>query len=133
MRATVGKAFKFEAAHVIPWHKNPDGSPGKCSNLHGHSYSGMAYLRGEVDERGWLKDFHLMAADMKFIDGFDHTFLNSRGRFCTVPGSPTYWPTTEHVAAAILTALQHRDERYVRVVLRETGSSEVVVESGDLE
>lgn len=130
MRATIGKAFKFEAAHQIPWHTNPDGSPGKCSQLHGHSYHGMVYLNGVVDDLGWVKDFHLMAKDMEFINDFDHQFLNYMKPF--QDGKPTFWATTEHVAMWILIRLRAKDYRYVRVKIAETDTTEVIVEAEDL-
>ena len=39
----IGKLFKFEAAHRLPNH------PGKCKNLHGHSYKLEVVVNGEVN------------------------------------------------------------------------------------
>lgn len=133
MFATIGKRFTFEAAHQIPWHKNPDGTPGKCANLHGHSYHGIAYLRGAVDAQGWVKDFHEMGRDLKNVeDLYDHSFLNERPPFNGLVQDRPFWPTTEHVAEHVLVELLSLDDRYIRVVITETDSSEVIVEVGDL-
>ena len=145
MMATIGKRFSFEAAHKIPWHTSPDGSPGKCSRLHGHSYRGMAYLRGEIDEKGWVKDFYEMGVDLKSLEGaFDHQYLNERAPFdravelsegrnwTSLDSGETFWPTTEHVAAYFLWYLRSQDSRYCKVVIQETDTSEVVVTAEDL-
>jgi len=57
---------------VLPWH------PGKCRNLHGHTYRLEVSVEGPVDTHGVVADF----ADIdtlvtrEIIDRFDHTYLN---------------------------------------------------------
>lgn len=60
---------KFDAAHFLPSH------PGKCKNLHGHTWLVEVWAEGEVDpETGMVVDF----GDMKtVIDFLDHTALNA--------------------------------------------------------
>ena len=48
------KEFRFESAHRLP--NVP--ADHKCSRLHGHSFKGLIYVEGEIDERaGWIMDY----------------------------------------------------------------------------
>ena len=51
----IRKTFRFEAAHVLPFH------PGKCARMHGHSYVLEVAVRGPLQEsgpaRGMILDF----------------------------------------------------------------------------
>jgi len=64
----------FEASHMIPGH------PGKCRNLHGHSYRVEAFAAGDkLDHNGILEgaDFTLLRKILQeTINRFDHTHLN---------------------------------------------------------
>jgi 6-pyruvoyltetrahydropterin/6-carboxytetrahydropterin synthase len=69
----VRRSFDFEAAHFLPEH------PGKCRDLHGHSYRLIVTVDRPVDpESGLAIDF----ADLKkivresVIDRVDHKCLN---------------------------------------------------------
>ena len=69
----IGKLFKFEAAHRLP---NP---PGKCKNLHGHSYKLEVVVNGEVNFfSGMVIDFDIITGLVNriIIDNVDHQFLN---------------------------------------------------------
>ncbi|MFC4242647.1 6-carboxytetrahydropterin synthase QueD [Gryllotalpicola reticulitermitis] len=69
---TVSQEFEFHAAHLLPWH------PGKCANLHGHSYRVQVDVEGALDERGIVVDFDELAAMVwgEVIEPLDHTLLN---------------------------------------------------------
>ncbi len=64
--------FTFEAAHRLSWH------PGKCRNLHGHSYRLDVTVAGPLDGNGVVIDFdHLRAiVDRAVIEPWDHSDLN---------------------------------------------------------
>ena len=66
------KEYGFEAAHFIYNH------PGKCRNLHGHSYKLFVSLEGQVNpETGMIIDFDdLSKVVQKVIQQLDHRFLN---------------------------------------------------------
>lgn len=70
------KQFRFEAAHVLPYH------PGKCSRLHGHSYRLEVFvegpLHGEGPAAGMVMDFDEVARVVRehVIDQLDHRSLN---------------------------------------------------------
>lgn len=64
----------FDASHLIPGH------PGKCRNLHGHSYKVEVFITGnELDQNGILKnsDFIELKIELKtVVDKYDHKHLN---------------------------------------------------------
>ena len=67
------KEYGFEAAHFI---YNP---PGKCRNLHGHSYKLFVSLEGTVNpETGMIIDFDDLSkvVNEKITQRLDHRFLN---------------------------------------------------------
>lgn len=75
----IGKEYKFEAAHLLEFHK------GKCRNLHGHSYRVEVELEGNQQilpnssSEGMVLDFAVLDKMMKpIIDRLDHQFLNDQ-------------------------------------------------------
>jgi 6-pyruvoyltetrahydropterin/6-carboxytetrahydropterin synthase len=67
------KEYGFEAAHFIYNH------PGKCRNLHGHSYKLFVNLEGAVNtETGMIIDFDDLSkvVNERVIKKLDHHFLN---------------------------------------------------------
>ena len=64
--------FTFEAAHHLSWH------PGKCRNLHGHSYRLDVTVSGPLDPNGVVIDFDNLRAIVNrvVIDPWDHSDLN---------------------------------------------------------
>jgi 6-pyruvoyltetrahydropterin/6-carboxytetrahydropterin synthase len=67
------KEYSFEAAHFIYNH------PGKCRNLHGHSYKLFVNLEGTVNaETGMIIDFDDLSkvVNEQVIKKLDHRFLN---------------------------------------------------------
>jgi 6-pyruvoyltetrahydropterin/6-carboxytetrahydropterin synthase len=69
----VKRLFDFEAAHVLPNH------PGKCRNLHGHSYRLGVTVEGHVDAAtGLAIDFADLKAivQREVVDVLDHRYVN---------------------------------------------------------
>ncbi len=72
----IRKTFRFEAAHVLPYH------PGKCSRLHGHSYKLDVAVTGPVQTSGpatgMILDFGDLSEIVKreVIAHCDHASLN---------------------------------------------------------
>jgi 6-pyruvoyltetrahydropterin/6-carboxytetrahydropterin synthase len=67
------KEYSFEAAHFIYNH------PGKCRNLHGHSYKLFVSVEGTPGaETGMIIDFDDLSKVVleKVISRLDHRFLN---------------------------------------------------------
>jgi 6-pyruvoyltetrahydropterin/6-carboxytetrahydropterin synthase len=72
MRVQVTKAFTFDAAHVLPWH------PGKCRQLHGHTYRLEVTVAGPVGPQGLVTDFATVdeIVRQRVLDRYDHAYLN---------------------------------------------------------
>jgi 6-pyruvoyltetrahydropterin/6-carboxytetrahydropterin synthase len=71
------KEFRFEAAHILPHHG------GKCSRLHGHSWVGRVYLKGNFltkngPSQGMIMDYSDLKKYLQpLLDEYlDHYFLN---------------------------------------------------------
>lgn len=71
------KEFRFEAAHRLPNYN------GKCSRLHGHSWVGRIYVRGDTlikegSQQGMIIDYGLIQKYLQpLVDNFlDHYYLN---------------------------------------------------------
>ena len=84
----IGRTYRFESAHHLPL--LPEGH--KCKNLHGHNYRLDVVLRGEIDTRGFIKDFAEIDGEIApLIKLVDHQLLND------VEGLEN--PTAEVIAA----------------------------------
>jgi 6-pyruvoyltetrahydropterin/6-carboxytetrahydropterin synthase len=109
----VRRRFDFEAAHHLPNH------PGKCRELHGHSFRLLVTVDGPVDRQsGMVIDF----ADLKrvvrehVIDRLDHRCANDLIEN----------PTAENLAVWIWTELAPLLPALCEVELFETGNCSVV-------
>ena len=71
-RTRVTCTFAFEAAHRLDWH------PGKCRNLHGHSYRLDVSVEGPLDAHGVVLDFDTLqdVVRTQVVDRWDHRYLN---------------------------------------------------------
>jgi 6-pyruvoyltetrahydropterin/6-carboxytetrahydropterin synthase len=71
---TICKRFAFSASHVI----GGLAADHPCGRLHGHNYQVEVNLQsGALDDTGFVRDFHELAALKQFIDGtLDHRHLN---------------------------------------------------------
>ena len=71
-RTRVTCTFTFEAAHRLAWH------PGKCRNLHGHSYRLDVSVEGPLDANGIVLDFDTLqdVVRINVVDVWDHRDLN---------------------------------------------------------
>jgi 6-pyruvoyltetrahydropterin/6-carboxytetrahydropterin synthase len=72
VRTRVTRTFSFDAAHQLPWH------PGKCRNLHGHTYRLEVSIEGPVGDLGIVRDFADIAdlVQREVLDRYDHSYLN---------------------------------------------------------
>lgn len=80
----IAKQARFEAAHQIRGHKDPEtGGPGKCSHLHGHSYHIAVVVRcPNLLPIGFVVDYYFIGKRLKAIaDRWDHKFLNELEEF----------------------------------------------------
>ena len=95
----------FDASHIIPGH------PGKCRNLHGHSYKVEVFVIGnQLDNNGILlgADFiDLKQALRIIVDKYDHKHLND------IMGNDT---TSENIAKTIFKELKKADVKNLEKV-----------------
>ena len=117
----IRKHFRFEAAHVLPYHD------GKCSRLHGHSYRLEVAVRGPLQgdgpARGMIEDFDVLARIVRreVIDVLDHQSLNE------IIENPTCELIVAWIWERLKRALQGLDE----LVLWETATSCAVLRATD--
>ena len=109
----VRRKFEFEAAHRLPNH------PGKCRELHGHSYK--LWIEGErpVDpESGMAIDFSDLKKVVRgcIVDRLDHRYVNDLIEN----------PTAERMAVWIWRELEPGLEGLRAVELHETSNCSVV-------
>lgn len=109
----VRRSFDFEAAHKLPHH------PGKCRELHGHSYRLVVSVDRPVDpDSGLAIDF----ADLKqivrtqVVDVLDHKYVND-----LIDN-----PTAEVMAVWIWQRLENELTGMVEIELHETRNCSVV-------
>jgi len=117
----IRKHFRFEAAHVLPFH------PGKCARLHGHSYRLEVAVRGPLQSdgpaRGMIEDFDAIKRTVRgdVIDALDHQNLND---FIENP-------TAEHIVMWIWRRLEPQLPALDELVLWETSTSCAVLRRTD--
>ena len=69
----IRRSFRFEAAHHLPRH------PGKCRELHGHSYLLVVAVERPIDaDTGMVMDFADLKACVRreVVDRLDHCCVN---------------------------------------------------------
>ncbi|HTZ54970.1 MAG TPA: 6-carboxytetrahydropterin synthase QueD [Alphaproteobacteria bacterium] len=117
----IRKHFRFEAAHVLPYH------PGKCARLHGHSYRLEVGVRGPLHSqgpaRGMIADFETVKQVVRAeaIDLLDHQNLNDFMEN----------PTAEQIVMWIWRRLDPALEGLDELVLWETQTSCAVLRRTD--
>lgn len=107
------RRFEFEAAHRLPRH------PGKCKELHGHSYRLFVQVDRAVDEAsGMVIDFSELKAIVKdcIVKRLDHTYVNDLIEN----------PTAERMAQWIWTELQPKLSGLREIELQETSNCSVI-------
>ncbi|HEX3029007.1 MAG TPA: 6-carboxytetrahydropterin synthase QueD [Clostridia bacterium] len=68
----ITKTFTFDSAHHL------NDYPGKCRNVHGHTYKLEVTVRGNTDKNGLVMDFHDLDDIIKsdVLERIDHKYLN---------------------------------------------------------
>lgn len=87
----------FDASHIIPGH------PGKCKNLHGHTYRVEVFVTGNTLDRNDIlegADFTVLKKNLAEVIGrYDHKHMND-----VIAGNPT----AENIAKTIFRELRDR-------------------------
>ncbi len=118
---TLSKSFRFEASHQLPGHD------GKCARLHGHSWVGKVYCRGEKlqttgPKAGMLLDYADIKTALKPLvdEKLDHWHLNDSTGLTN--------PTSEEVSRWIYQQLKPHLPALFAVEIQETCTSSCVYE-----
>jgi 6-pyruvoyltetrahydropterin/6-carboxytetrahydropterin synthase len=109
----VRRRFEFESAHLLPNH------PGKCRNLHGHSYILEVTVDRAVDpQSGMAIDFAdlKMVVKTEVVDLLDHKYINDIMEN----------PTAEVMAVWIWKRLSRPLQGLVEIELHETRNCSVI-------
>lgn len=119
MKAKVTRRVRFEAAHQLPDHK------GKCANLHGHSWTALITVAGEIQLDGMVMDMGKVAAFFRdeLEPHMDHAYLND-----TLPGDYQP-PSTENVARYLFDCYARAGYPVTRVTVSETENQSATCES----
>ncbi len=67
------RTYRFEASHILPRH------PGRCRQLHGHSYTLIVVIEGPIDPvQGMVLDFGDLdeIVQARVLDRIDHHHWN---------------------------------------------------------
>lgn len=112
-RISVTKTFTFHAAHVLKWH------PGKCAQLHGHTYRVEAEVSGPLNQNGIVVDFDELESHLQesVFDRLDHTYLNEL----------ITNPTAEHIGIFIMDAASTAGHPLRSVRVWETADSSAYI------
>lgn len=116
----ISKEFRFEAAHKLPHHD------GKCQRLHGHSWIGRVYVKGnKLHETGTKQGMIIDYGDIKkylkpLLENFlDHHYLNETTGLLN--------PTSEAIAKWIFERLEEQGlPGLYSVEIRETCTSSAI-------
>jgi 6-pyruvoyltetrahydropterin/6-carboxytetrahydropterin synthase len=117
----IRKHFRFEAAHVLPFH------PGKCARMHGHSYRLEVAVRGPVQTdgpaKGMIEDFDAVKRTVRthVVDVLDHRTLNDLIEN----------PTAERIVMWMWHELEPHLQGLDELVLWETANSCAVLSRSD--
>lgn len=119
----IGKEFQFEAAHYLP---NKE-IYGKCRNLHGHTYTLIIEIEGNIQEEGWILNFSEFGEIVKksILTKLDHSCLNDYIEI----------PTAENIILYIYESLKNgfnnKNIRISKIKLYETKNSYAFLEFGE--
>lgn len=132
----ISKEFMFEASHVLPLH------PGKCANLHGHSWRLRVSICGQINPlSGFVMDYAILKriVEENVVKNLDHTHLGvdamrgwAHGTMYKVAGClpADFYPTSENlvmwVKGVIEGAIEEEGAMLYEVSLDETCTSRAI-------
>lgn len=133
-RTSVTREFVFDAAHRLMHH------PGKCKNIHGHTYKVLVTVSGDIHPTtGIVMDFKdLKTAVTPIIDEFDHKLIlnyDDKEAIYARPGADDVMrlmdgePTAENTAVYIAGVLKELGFNVIKVQVYETPTSHATWEA----
>ncbi|MDP4180886.1 MAG: 6-carboxytetrahydropterin synthase QueD [Bacillota bacterium] len=120
---SITKVFTFDSAHRLNDYE------GKCKYIHGHTYKLELTLKGPVDEKGFVIDFHDLDRLVKeeVIEYVDHKYLNELFDF-----NPTCELLGLWIWDKIDKAVKNEEYFLQKVVLWETPTSFITIDKKDM-
>lgn len=123
---TISKWYTGEAAHKLgEGYPDPEGTFGKCSRLHGHSYKMKVVVQSKSNtlKNGMVLNYFELDDIVKpMVDNYlDHRYLNDI--------FPHLQPTSENLARAFATLISSAlpvGIQLVELILKETDKTEAI-------
>jgi 6-pyruvoyltetrahydropterin/6-carboxytetrahydropterin synthase len=113
----IGLSMEFDAAHHLP------GYNGKCSRVHGHTYTTEVIIEGPVGDDGFVMDFYsLKKLVSSALEDLDHSDLNE------IISSPTAERIAEWIFKRVKRDLDSTNVELVSVKLWEGKNKWVMIE-----
>jgi 6-pyruvoyltetrahydropterin/6-carboxytetrahydropterin synthase len=105
----IKKEFHFSAAHQL--YGLPEEHP--CSRLHGHNYVLTVYLRGDINDIGFVQDYRELDKIKEYVDNvLDHRNLNDV--------FPSHNTTVENIAKQLYDIFKQQYPLLCAIELSET-------------
>lgn len=127
---TISKSYSFDSAHQLYVDENGphwnEEEFGKCSRVHGHTYTLKVFITGQViEENGMIMNFFDIDAFMKpIIEMLDHKFLNGLAIFSGM--LTTSENMVQKIAKQIQYEVEMRGRRLLQVELSETPRTKAI-------
>ena len=122
-KISITKVFTFDCAHHL------NNYPGKCKNIHGHTYKLEVTLKGMPDKTGLVMDFHDLndIVENEILTQIDHKYLNDILDF-----NPTCEMLGLWIWDQLLKRLEGLECSLEKVVLWETPTSYITIDAKDM-
>lgn len=117
-KVSITKIFTFDSAHKL------NDYPGKCKNIHGHTYKLEVTVRGDIGVDGMVMDFHSLDEFVsdKILSIIDHKYLNEVFDFNPTAERLAFWIWEECAGQ-----LNKDGVNVEKIVLWETPASYVTI------
>lgn len=122
-KISITKVFTFDSAHHL------NDYPGKCKNIHGHTYKLEVTLKGIPDKNGLVIDFHDLSdlVEREILSKVDHKYLNDLFDF-----NPTCEMLGLWIWEQMSKSMSGMNCDLDKIVLWETPTSYITIEAKDM-
>lgn len=122
-KISITKVFTFDSAHHL------NDYPGKCKNIHGHTYKLEVTLKGIPDKNGLVIDFHDLSdlVEREILSKVDHKYLNDIFDF-----NPTCEMLGLWIWEQMSKSMSGMNCDLDKIVLWETPTSYITIEAKDM-
>ena len=122
-KISITKVFTFDCSHHLKDY------PGKCKNIHGHTYKLEVTLKGTPDKNGLVIDFHDLndIVENEILSQIDHKYLNDIFDF-----NPTCEMLGLWIWDKLLKKVEGLECNLEKLVLWETPTSYITIDAKDM-